>query len=72
MFFLSNDQPRSPIASSSFLRAFFSMRDTDRIGYCKRLALRKSLRLTEAKMDDDLFVLGQFYPLNQADKKLPV
>lgn len=51
-------QRRSPMASSSFFNAFFSMRDTSHSDYCKLWALRKSLRLTEAKMNDNFFVLG--------------
>ena len=56
----------------SVISAFFSMRDTVRIAYCKRLALRKGFQLTEAKMNDNLFVLGQLDPLDQADEHLPV
>lgn len=54
------------------LAFFFSITVTVRIAYCKRLALRKGFQLTEAKMNDNLFVLGQFDPLDQADEHFPV
>lgn len=43
-----------------------------RPAYCKRLPLRIRLQLTEAELDDDLFVGGQFNPFDQADQQLPI
>ena len=59
------------IIARSSSSAFFSMRDTFRRAYCKRLALRNRFQLTEAEIDDDLFVFGQFHTLDEADQKLP-
>ena len=58
-------------AARSFFSALFSIRDTFRHAYCKRLALRNRFQLTEAEFDDDLFVFGQFHTLDEADQKLP-
>lgn len=58
-------------ASSSLPSARFSMRDTVRRGYCKRWPLRNRFQFPEAEFDDDLFVLGQFHPLDEADQQLP-
>ncbi len=43
-----------------------------RPAYCKRLPLRIRLQLTEAELDDDLFVGGQLHPFDQADQQLPI
>lgn len=60
------------ISFRSFDSARFSIRDTVRIAYCKRLDLRNGFHMTEAKMNDNMFVLSQFDPLDQADEQLPV
>ncbi len=57
--------------SRSSFSARFSSRETFRRAYCKRLALRNRFQLTEAKFDDDLFVIGKFHTLDEADQKLP-
>lgn len=64
---LSGSYPSS-IAKRSFSSARFSMRDTSRRAYWKRYSLRKRLRLTEAKLKDELFFLGQIHPLDEADQ----
>ena len=36
------------------------------------LAFRRFAQLDEAEFDDDLFILGEFHPLDEAHQQLPV